>query len=179
MAEKHFELTGETKTIYGQTFHQIRALKDLPEHYVKAGDIGGWIEKLDNLNDNAWITQNAYVGGSARVGDYAYVGDYADISKTWHYLQVGAIGSESVTATLYRTKGGGHRLDVGCWVGGTLGTLMAEVKRRRKQWNADEATQKIWFEQYRALKRLGKATVKRWTETEPATDATDTTPEAA
>jgi hypothetical protein len=42
---------------------------------------------------------------------------------------------------------------------------MAEVKRRRRDlWTADEATQELWMQQYRALRKLGKAVVARWTE---------------
>ena len=78
---------------------------------------------------------------------------------------VGPIGSEGVYATLTHTKGGGHRLSVGCWEDGSLGTLMAEVKRRRRDlWTADEATQELWTQQYRALRKLGRAVVARWTE---------------
>jgi hypothetical protein len=39
---------------------------------------------------------------------------------------------------------------------------MAEVKRRRTDWHSDEATQELWVAQYRALKALGRVTVKRW-----------------
>ena len=43
--------------------------------------------------------------------------------------------------------------------------VMAEVKRRRSDlWTADEATQELWMQQYRALRKLGKAVVARWTE---------------
>lgn len=41
---KKYELTGETKEIGGKILHRIRALIDIPEHDVKAGDLGGWIE---------------------------------------------------------------------------------------------------------------------------------------
>ena len=43
---------------------------------------------------------------------------------------------------------------------------MAEVKRRREGWTADEATQDVWVEQYRALRKLGRVTVARWAEPE-------------
>ena len=85
----------------------------------------------------------------------------ARVSERWHFLLVGPIGSEGVTASLYRTKSG-HRLDVGCWRDGSLGTLMAEVKRRRKYWTADDATQDLWVAQYKAFRKLGRAVVARW-----------------
>ena len=119
---------------------------------------------------DAWVFGAARVFGDARVsgdaqvsGDARVSGD-AEILKAWHYLVVGPIGSEGVYATLCRTRGGGHRLSVGCWEDGSLGTLMTEVKRRRRNWTADEATQELWTQQYRALRKLGRAVVARWTE---------------
>ena len=91
----------------------------------------------------------------------AFGSDRANDEQVPGMLVIGPIGSEGVTATLARTKNGKHILNVGCW-GGTLGTLMAEVKRRRLEWSGDEATQELWVAQYQALKALGKATVKRW-----------------
>lgn len=49
---KKYELTGETKEIDGKILHRIRALIDIPEHDVKAGDLGGWIEAERNLSQN-------------------------------------------------------------------------------------------------------------------------------
>ena len=42
---KKYEFTGEVQDIAGTTLHRIRALRDIPEHDVKSGDLGGWIEK--------------------------------------------------------------------------------------------------------------------------------------
>jgi hypothetical protein len=71
-----YELTTNTKTVNGITLHQIRALKDFGK--VKAGDLGGWIEKEENLSQyaNAWVSGSAWVFGSARVfGDAQVFGD--------------------------------------------------------------------------------------------------------
>ena len=60
--------------------HQIQALKNFGD--VKAGDLGGWIEKESNLSHygNAWVSDNAKVFGDARVfGDAQVFGD------TWVY----------------------------------------------------------------------------------------------
>ena len=78
---KKYELTGETKEIGGKILHRIRALIDIPEHDVKAGDLGGWLETEENLSHNgaAWVTDSAlvmdaaWVTGSARVMDSARV----------------------------------------------------------------------------------------------------------
>ena len=141
-----FEFTGETKVnLHGVTVRRIRATRDIPKAGVKKGDEGGWIDSAELTNGNARVSGNAWV------------------EKPWHLLVVGPIGSEGVTVTLARTKKGKHILNVGCW-SGTLGTLMAEVKRRRPDWSGDEATQELWVAQYRALKTMCRATVKRWAE---------------
>ena len=64
---KKYELTDNTINIDGITLHRIKALKDFSN--VKAGDLGGWIEKENNLSqmDNAWIGGDAKVYGSAKV----------------------------------------------------------------------------------------------------------------
>ena len=70
-----YELTGETKEIGGKILHRIRALIDIPEHDVKAGDLGGYLETEENLSHNgaAWVAGSALVTGSARVMDSAWV----------------------------------------------------------------------------------------------------------
>ena len=172
-----FELTDTTITHWGVTLYQIRATEDIPRHGVRKGDLGGYVSSTHlpsgnaRVSGNAWVSGDAQVFGNARVAGDAQVfgnarvaGD-AEILQTWHYLVVGPIGSEGTHATLTRTKGGGHRLSVGCWEDGSLGTLMSEVKRRRRDlWTADEATQELWTQQYRALRKLGRAVVARWTE---------------
>ena len=45
---KKFEFTGETKAILGNILHRIRALISFGE--VEAGELGGWIEKEENLD---------------------------------------------------------------------------------------------------------------------------------
>ena len=64
---KKYELTSETIKFNGVTLYRIKALKDFSN--IKAGDLGGWIEKEDNLSqmDNAWIGGDAKVYGSAKV----------------------------------------------------------------------------------------------------------------
>ena len=157
-----FEFTGETKVnFHGVTVRRIRATRDIPRAGVKKGDEGGWVESVELPNGNARVSGNAWVSGDAQVSGNAQVSGDAWVKKPWHLLVVGPIGSEGVTVTLARTKKGKHILNVGCW-SGTLGTLMAEVKRRRPDWSGDEATQELWVAQYRALKTMGRATVKRW-----------------
>ena len=90
---KKYEFTGETKTVFGRTLHRIRAILDFGD--VKAGDIGGWVEKESNLSHegDAWVYGNA------------------------HYLTVSPIGSRDDTLTFTRDKSGTIYASVGCFFG--------------------------------------------------------------
>ena len=76
---KKYELTNETEIIGGRTLFRIRALKDFRN--VRVGDLGGYIEKEDNLaqDDNSWIYEGAAVYGNAIVRDFACVADDARV----------------------------------------------------------------------------------------------------
>lgn len=64
---KKFELTNETKTICGKTLFRIKALISFGN--VSAGDLGGFIEKEENLSHsgNAYVHENACVYGNTCV----------------------------------------------------------------------------------------------------------------
>ena len=57
------------ETECGLVLHRIRALRDIPEHGVTAGDLGGWIESERNLaqSGDAWVADDASVTGNAQV----------------------------------------------------------------------------------------------------------------
>ena len=82
----NYELTDETIEHADITLHRIRALVDMPIHDVKAGDLGGFIEKVENLQENAWVSGNAmvygnaWVFGNALVCGNAWVSGYAEVS---------------------------------------------------------------------------------------------------
>ena len=76
-----YEMLHEDKIEIGShTLYRIRALKDFGD--VKAGDIGGYIEKEENLSQEGtcWIYDNAWVRGNAKVYDSAWVGGNAWVS---------------------------------------------------------------------------------------------------
>ena len=62
-----YKLTENSIEFDNKTLFQIQALKDLCE--VKAGDLGGYIEKESNLSQegSCWLYGNAKVYGSAKV----------------------------------------------------------------------------------------------------------------
>ena len=81
---KKYEFTGETKDFCGVELHRIRALKDFG--YVDAGDLGGWIEKEENLSHDGgcWVSGNARVSGNAQVSGDAWVSGDARVYGNAH-----------------------------------------------------------------------------------------------
>jgi len=76
MSAVKFKLTKNTKTFCGRTFYQIKAVASFG--LVVSGDLGGWVEKENNLsqNGNAWVSGYARVFGGAQVhGDARVFGD--------------------------------------------------------------------------------------------------------
>ena len=116
---KKYELTDETQQWNGRTLYRIRALADFED--VKAGDLGGWIEKEENLSydDNAWVCGNARVCGNA------------EICKTEDYFTAGPIGSRNDTITFFHCKDGKIRAATGCFRG-DLEQLEAAVRSKHK-----------------------------------------------
>lgn len=58
---KKYELTDDTITVGGRILHRIKALKSFSD--VEEGDLGGYVEKEDNLDHSgeAWVSGNARV----------------------------------------------------------------------------------------------------------------------
>ena len=106
---KKFEFTGETKTISlffrTATLHRIRAVAEFG--LVKIGDLGGWIEKEENLSHEgkAWVWGNAKVCGDA------------EVFSASHVLVIGAIGSRGDFTTFFRDKDNKITVKCGCFLG--------------------------------------------------------------
>ena len=124
---KKFEFTGETKTISlffrTATLHRIRAIAEFG--LVKVGDLGGWIEKEENLSHegkawvwgNAEVWGNAKVWGNAEVWGNAKVWGNAEVFSARHILVIGAIGSRDDFTTFYRDKDNEITVKCGCFLG--------------------------------------------------------------
>ena len=112
---KKFEFTGETKTISlffrTATLHRIRAVAEFG--LVKIGDLGGWIEKEENLSHEgkAWVCGDAEIWGNAKV-----CGD-AKVFSASHVLVIGAIGSRDDFTTFFRDKDNEITVKCGCFIG--------------------------------------------------------------
>ena len=85
MCEKKYELTDEVKKLSnGKVLHRIRAVRDfvaIDGKDVHEGDLGGWIEKEDNLSHDgdSWVFGNAIVYGNAMVHVNAVVSGDAEV----------------------------------------------------------------------------------------------------
>ena len=131
---KKYELTTETKVVFGKTLYRIRALISFGN--VEAGELGGWIEKENNLAQNgnawvygdAWVSGNAWVYGDARV--YGNAGVYGDarVKKNTHLFQLGAIGSRDGCTTFFRTKDRQIYVTCGCFRG-SIAAFAEKVKQ--------------------------------------------------
>lgn len=114
-----WKFTDNTKTLDdGTILHQIQATESFSLSNgltVKSGELGGWIEKEDNLHDCAWVSDNALVCGNARV--------YGDAQM----LTIGPIGSRNDTTTFFVCNDGKIRACCGCFTG-TLDEFRKKVK---------------------------------------------------
>ena len=118
---KKYEFTGETKEIRllfrTATLHRIRAT--VAFGIVEVGDLGGWIEKEENLSHEgkAWVCGDAKVCGDAEVCGDAKVWGNAKVFSASHVLVIGAIGSRNDFTTFYRDKDNEITVKCGCFLG--------------------------------------------------------------
>ena len=74
--ERYFKLTEETiVNEAGRKLRQIECIRDFK--FAHAGELGGFIEKEENLGGEAWVDGYAEVWGEALVFCHAYVGGLA------------------------------------------------------------------------------------------------------
>lgn len=73
MNRKYELVTTDTLVVDGRKLYRIKALRDLRNGLIRAGDLGGYVESTHNLSDNgtAWIYAPAQVYGEAQVKDNA------------------------------------------------------------------------------------------------------------
>ena len=161
---KKYELTSETKVFLGKTLYRIKALVQFGN--VNAGDLGGWIEKEENLSQsgnawvygdarvsgNAWVYGDARVSGNARVsGDASVYGDAevygnarvygnAEVCKIGAVFWIGAIGSRNRTTTFFRCKDGKIYVSCGCFLGD-----LEEFSDKVKQTHGDNEHGRVYM----------------------------------
>ena len=135
---KKYELTAEFIEKWGKKLFRIKALISFGN--VEAGELGGYVEKEDNLaqDDNAWVHGNARVFGNARVCDDAEVCGNARVCDDARvcgnarvygdadYLLIGRIGSRFSFTTFFKNKDKGITVSCGCFLG-TIAEFRAKV----------------------------------------------------
>jgi len=108
--EKHFELTEEFKINFlGVKLFRIKATKDFKS--ISIGDLGGFVEKIENLSGNAWVSGDAWVSGNARV-----YGD-AEVSGDNDICWFSKFGSSNRTTTFFKSKEEKIKVKCGCFFG--------------------------------------------------------------
>ena len=134
---KKFELTSNFKVFLGRRLFQIKALISFGD--VKEGDLGGYIEKEENLSHdgNAWIYGNAEVYGDAKVYGNAEVYGNAKVYGDADYATIKGFGTEFRTTTFFRCKDGAVRVRCGCFYG-DLNEFREQVKNTRSGKIAEE-----------------------------------------
>jgi hypothetical protein len=125
---KKYELTTDTKMVLGRKLFRIKALVSFGN--VKIGDLGGYIEKEENLSQegNAWVSGNAEVSGNAKVSGNA---DYATAQ---------GFGSVYRVTTFFREKTGEVGVKCGCFYG-----TLAEFRKKVKETHGDSKKAKEYL----------------------------------
>ena len=164
---RKYEFTGETKVFLNKTLHRIRAVVDFGT--VHAGDVGGWIDKEENLNHcgDAWIYGNAKVYGDTEVygnakvygnacvyGDAKVYGNACVYGDTWVGGNAEVYGNAKVggDAKVY----GGKWEKSPCFIQGTRWSINISSPNTVRCGCQDHTWQK-WHYSYAAISRLHNA----------------------
>ncbi len=145
---KHFKLTNNTKIVCGRKLFQIEATIDF--QYAKKGELGGWVEREDNLSGNAWVSGNTEVYGNAKVSGNAWVSGNAEVygdakvyGNAWVYgdaevygnaeiMWFSKVGSCNGTLTAFLNKNRKIMVTRGCFIG-TLEEFRKKIERSNKK----------------------------------------------
>ena len=160
MSKKYEMIWDEEKGLY-----RIKALKDFAN--VKAGKLGGWIEKKENLSqfgscwigDSAVVCESAEVHGSAVVCDSAIVHGSAEvhgsavikskINSSVDYLTLGCFGEYNRVVTLQDK----NKIACGCYYD-TIENWIVAVKNKYGEDMGDYARALPYIEAW--LKQQGE-----------------------
>lgn len=134
--EKKFELTDKfVINAFGIKLFQIKCTKSFK--YANEGDLGGYVEKEDNLSQygDAWVSGDARVSGNARVEN--------------NHMHCGfdCFGSCNRHTHAYKTKGNKVEITCGCFRGN-----IEEFERKVEETHSGT----IYEKQYKAIINLIK-----------------------
>ena len=153
--EKKFELTDNfIINAFGVKLFQIKCTKSFK--YAKEGDLGGYVEKDENLDQesDAWVSGNAQVSGNARVygnarvsgnaqvyGNARVSGD-AEIDNNNKHCGFDCFGSANRHTHAYLTKENKVEITCGCFRGS-----IEEFEKRVEETHSGT----IYEKQYKAI----------------------------
>lgn len=102
---KKYEFTNNTIVKDGRILHEIIALKDFGN--IKAGDLGGYIEKEENLShyENCWVAQDAQVFDDAVVCNDALVTNYAKVFENAKVSGNAIVSDNALVCEYARVRG--------------------------------------------------------------------------
>ena len=120
--DKHFELTDKfIINAFGIKLLQIKCTRKIK--HADVGDLGGYIEKEDNLSGDAWVSGdakvygNAQVCGDAQVSGNAQVSGDAKVSNNNEHCGFDCFGSANRHTHAYKTQSGKVEIICGCFRG--------------------------------------------------------------
>jgi carbonic anhydrase/acetyltransferase-like protein (isoleucine patch superfamily) len=109
--QRHFEFTGDTKVITRECFnldgsleirditlHRIRLTEEIEngDDLLFVGDIGGWIEKPENIEGSGWVSDEAMVYHNACVCDRSIASGNAEIKDSAITADDSLVGENAV-----------------------------------------------------------------------------------
>ena len=114
--DKHFELTDKfIINAFGIKLLQIKCTRKIK--HADVGDLGGYIEKEDNLSGDAWVCGDAQVSGNAKVSGNAQVSGDAKVSNNNEHCGFDCFGSANRHTHAYKTQSGKVEIICGCFRG--------------------------------------------------------------
>lgn len=169
-----YELTDEAITVYSRTLYRIRALREIARYGIKAGELGGYIEREENLSQHGdcWVYGDAVVNGNAWVSDNAVVTENAAVSgDAWIYGNSVVRGNARISDHIQLSGGVWENAPI--YIRGTrwscnaaapdklcIGCLIHTHDDWRKHWRkiaeaneADEAIVREYMEYYNLIAR--------------------------
>ena len=141
--EKKFELTDNfIINAFGVKLFQIKCTKSFK--YAKEGDLGGYVEKDENLDQesDAWVSGNAEVSGDAWVSGNAEVSGDAEIDNNNKHCGFDCFGSANRHTHAYLTKENKVEITCGCFRGS-----IEEFEKRVEETHSGT----IYEKQYKAI----------------------------
>jgi len=155
--KKHFKLTAETKIYIGITLFRVELISDCK--WGKKGDLGGWVEKEENISGNAWVSDDAQISGKARISGYAQVYDNAWVYDNARVYGNARASSKVFTSNfIYNLTLTDNHIQFGCiqktvqeWIDWLSSTEVIQTKRNTPKFKLIEMSLNLAIEQWRQI----------------------------